>query len=56
MPTATSVFMFVAPSVRVELFVFAWPLTFVVMDRAGVSVSALPNDIGVVPGTRLISA
>src|SRR5688572_26426748 len=46
----------VAPSVRVALFVFAWPLTFVVIDRAGVSVSALPNDIGIVPGTRLMSA
>ena len=46
----------VAPSVRVELFVFAWPLTFVVMERAGVSVSALPKDIGIVPGTRFINA
>ena len=43
-------FMFVAPSVRVELFVFAWPFTIVASERAGVSVSALPNAIGVVPG------
>src|SRR5918992_4396091 len=46
----------VAPSVRVALFVFAWPLTLVVIERAGVSVSALPNDIGIVPGTRLTRA
>ncbi len=49
-------FMFVAPSVRVELFVFAWPFTIVASERAGVSVSALPNAIGVVPGARLSSA
>ena len=49
-------FMFVAPSVRVELFVFACPLMLVAIDRAGVSVSALPNAIGIVPGARLISA
>src|SRR2546428_12420895 len=49
-------FMFVAPSVRVELFVFACPLILVAIDRAGVSVSALPNAIGIVPGARLISA
>src|SRR5688572_33225553 len=52
----SQMFMFVAPSVRVELFVFAWPFTLVASDRAGVSVSALPNAIGVVPGTRLIRA
>ena len=52
----SQMFMFVAPSVRVELLVFAWPLTLVASERAGVSVSALPNAIGVVPGTRLISA
>ncbi len=52
----SQMFMFVAPSVLVELFVFAWPLTLVASDRAGVSVSALPNAIGVVPGTRLTSA
>ena len=52
----SQMFMFVAPSVRVELFVFACPLTLVAIDRAGVSVSALPNAIGVVPGTRFISA
>ena len=52
----SQMFMFVAPSVRVELFVFACPLTLVAIDRPGVSVSALPNDIGIVPGTRLSSA
>ena len=52
----SQMFMFVAPSVRVEFCVFACPLTLVAIDRPGVSVSALPNDIGVVPGTRLISA
>ena len=52
----SQMFMFVAPSVRVELFVFAWPFTLVAIDRAGVSVSALPNAIGVVPGTRFSSA
>src|ERR1700736_666057 len=52
----SQMFMFVAPSVRVELFVCAWPLMLVVIDRAGVSVSELPTDIGIVPGARLISA
>ena len=42
----SQMFMFVAPSVRVVLFVFTWPLTLVASDRAGVSVSALPNAIG----------
>ena len=52
----SQMFMFVAPSVRVEFCVFACPLMLVAIDRPGVSVSALPNDIGIVPGTRLISA
>ena len=37
----SQMFMFVAPSVWVELFVPAWPLTLVARDRAGVSVPAL---------------
>src|SRR6476660_8187913 len=49
-------FMFVAPRVRVAFGVFACPLMWVALDRPGVAVSALPNDIGIVPGTRLISA
>ncbi len=52
----SQIFMFVAPSVRVEFCVFACPLTLVAIERPGVSVSALPNAIGVVPGARLISA
>ena len=52
----SQMFMFVAPSVRVEFCVFGCPFTFVASDRAGVSVSALPNAIGVVPGARLRSA
>ena len=52
----SQMFMFVAPSVRVELTVFAWPLTLVASERAGVSVSALPKAIGEVPGTRFSSA
>ena len=52
----SQMFMFVAPSVRVVLFVLAWPLTLVAIERAGVSVSAFPNAIGVVPGTRFIRA
>jgi hypothetical protein len=40
----------------VVLLVLTWPLTLVASERAGVSVSALPNAIGVVPGTRLMSA
>ena len=31
----SQMFMFVAPSVQVELLVFAWPLTLVASDRAG---------------------
>src|SRR5881409_4057059 len=52
----SQMFMFVAPSVRVEFCVFGCPLTLGDSDRAGVSVSALPNAIGVVPGARLTSA
>ena len=52
----SQMFMFVAPSVRVVLLVLTCPLTLVASERAGVSVSALPNAIGVVPGTRFISA
>src|SRR5438034_5250102 len=52
----SQMFMFVAPSVRVEFCVLAWPLTLVAIERPGVSVSALPNAIGVVPGARLRSA
>jgi hypothetical protein len=52
----SQMFMLVAPSVRVELLVLAWPWKLVASERAGVSVSALPKAIGVVPGTRLMSA
>src|SRR5205823_3540785 len=49
------IFMFGAPSVRVELLVLAWPFTLGASERAGVSVSALPNANGVVPGARFNS-
>ena len=51
----SQMFGLVAPSVRVVLLVFTCPLTLVASERAGVSVSALPNAIGS-PGTRFISA
>ena len=44
--------MLLVPSSRVLLLLRAVPLTFVVRDRAGVSVMAFWKPAGVVPGTR----